>query len=1102
MYENSYFISPENGSYLVIRSDLPNSESKALIGGTYILVSRQENPATAGKIQAEGAEDGLYYVTHDPICQRIEIDSLPTLKNRLAAEFPGQLSIQLSSGKLESLITFLEMYSLEIMPKIPDQLEHYRGKYILLSGTVGETKTDDSADGLYYITQNSSLTPIHVDNLSLSKAYLEENFLGQTSIKLNSSKFHVFIYGRTKTNYNRTRTGPINIPFKGYTPEQALNEGLYQIRSLMRTAHPCEQNISLSSTELLAYVCMLQSTGAHTSLYSTTSSMIDFLVRLGKADPLQPNGQKPCALQLAVTYGNLKAVDVLFRATPSLRQTIGLLHIALQYHKNEVASYLIETPGVDIEEKNSLGETLLLVAAETGEAQHIVRLLLRRGARLDAEPSMGKAPLLHRMIKIYHNNSFEEDPSKTVLMIKPELVLLTNKDGTSAEDCLNTSYSKDQQRRAEIGQILLRARAEAAANARLAQIPNTDRTQITETYQQALGALRQDTQVSPLLKKLLESAITMQYRVEIASASGPIHNELKETMQTLMPTAEPRAALSVELKHFFDEYYGTATDHPIIQEALQALTALQTEWMQNQTSLMSQSTDSKLDDSTGIISHASAVAPATKQTDSFSIPEGELTDEQITEKVRQIKALMRRPQGFCRVGCSITDNAHTEALAYVCSQSGQYRPIHQDTSDMIRFLVQLGQVDLQVRVTNYFSSSESSQHSLLELAASRGNLPAIQALLNESPSIPERGINLLLHIAIKHNQLDMVKYLTEQYVNYVPSPPEREINLLLHIAIRHAQLDMVKYLVENHIRCLEEKNDSDETPLLVAIATQDISLAIIEYLLQKGAELDLTLNNNEKTVRNYLDINSRNQTPVKQQREMRQLLRGAAVQAAIKVRNAQVPGSTSDKTSSSGGVSNISSATLGNAVAVADTPPPNLLPSNTLPAPSNIATLPSNDDDDDELPPVNATDPSSNSTPFRTTQAQAEAKLESENSMETFFKTMLHDIDQTATSGRLPRNMDRMNTVLQDTALSIPQKIERVSTILCETRAPTYFSNRADKTEAIYQRWIALACSAYQAIDPSHQPSTTQCCKNFSALQAYLETSHQKTVTKEPPAPV
>jgi ankyrin repeat protein len=110
------------------------------------------------------------------------------------------------------------------------------------------------------------------------------------------------------------------------------------------------------------------------------------------------------------------------------------------------------------------------------------------------------------------------------------------------------------------------------------------------------------------------------------------------------------------------------------------------------------------------------------------------------------------------------------------------------------------------------------------------------ALITVMNDTKEGSGKTVLHFAAARGDLDIFKYLIENGGDY--DIPDEEGNTPLLVAAQHKSFDLCKYLIET--KGLDVNHQRKGSTGLIHIAASEGETEFIEYLLSKGANVDLT----------------------------------------------------------------------------------------------------------------------------------------------------------------------------------------------------------------------------------------------------------------------
>ena len=142
-------------------------------------------------------------------------------------------------------------------------------------------------------------------------------------------------------------------------------------------------------------------------------------------------------------------------------------------------------------------------------------------------------------------------------------------------------------------------------------------------------------------------------------------------------------------------------------------------------------------------------------------------------------------------------------------------------------------------VSQYGYDVTQSAPSLLEMAAKSGYTDIVEYLLskNAKPFL-KTSVTNPLHVAVSHDNLDVVKVLVESN-RLRSSSGDREGNTPLHHAAIHGHLSVLTYLTNEANHSISTKNKKGETPL--HLAAKHGHFSVLKFLIdEKGCDPTVT----------------------------------------------------------------------------------------------------------------------------------------------------------------------------------------------------------------------------------------------------------------------
>ncbi len=121
--------------------------------------------------------------------------------------------------------------------------------------------------------------------------------------------------------------------------------------------------------------------------------------------------------------------------------------------------------------------------------------------------------------------------------------------------------------------------------------------------------------------------------------------------------------------------------------------------------------------------------------------------------------------------------------------------------------------------------------TILHMACGCGHIEIVKFLLQNSADVTatNRYINTPIHVAVKNNQYNIVKYFIEE-INIDPNMTGKYENTLLHSASDMGLLDIVKYLIETCHCDPMATNSYSHTPLHQAAMSG--KLEVVKYFIE------------------------------------------------------------------------------------------------------------------------------------------------------------------------------------------------------------------------------------------------------------------------------
>ena len=185
-------------------------------------------------------------------------------------------------------------------------------------------------------------------------------------------------------------------------------------------------------------------------------------------------------------------------------------------------------------------------------------------------------------------------------------------------------------------------------------------------------------------------------------------------------------------------------------------------------------------------------------------------------------------------------NPHTEVLEHLLAatpeagvmDSSMSRPVHYAACAPTP-----GSLKLLEKKSMNFKEVNNVKTTPLMFAARAGRLENVRFLLQNDRSLPayknKQGYSAL-HFAAEQGHADIIKALVDAGVKANQPGPDRKT--ILHIAVVHDNLALVKFLVEELGLKVTVKDKFKRTPL--ALACKNGCMKIASYLLQQGSEFD------------------------------------------------------------------------------------------------------------------------------------------------------------------------------------------------------------------------------------------------------------------------
>ncbi|KAI3524056.1 hypothetical protein L1887_02676 [Cichorium endivia] len=126
----------------------------------------------------------------------------------------------------------------------------------------------------------------------------------------------------------------------------------------------------------------------------------------------------------------------------------------------------------------------------------------------------------------------------------------------------------------------------------------------------------------------------------------------------------------------------------------------------------------------------------------------------------------------------------------------------------------------------------------LHLAAIKGRYDVVKELVHARPHAARAVVQqeTILHLCVKHNQLEVLKFLVERVDHEFVNSKDADGNTILHLAVADKQLETIKFLLLDTTIEVNSSNTNGDTPMdILAQGPRDVKDEQIIQLLTTGA---------------------------------------------------------------------------------------------------------------------------------------------------------------------------------------------------------------------------------------------------------------------------